>query len=64
MTKRFQKIISVHVNLCRRIAKSNNIIGSYFITHKNGAGGGGGVSVQTNIENFICRKPQSSRFSL
>lgn len=49
------------ISLCRRIAKSNNIIGSYFITHKNGAGG---VSVQTNIENFICRKPQSSRFSL
>lgn len=43
MTKRFQKIISVHVNLCRRIAKSNNIIGSYYITDKNGAGG---VSVQ------------------
>lgn len=48
------------ISLCRRIAKSNNMV----LTISRTKMGQGGVSVQKNIENFICRKPQSSRFSL
>lgn len=64
MTKRFQKIISVHVNLSVYVEGLQSLTISLVLTLSHTKMGQGGVSVQTNIENFICRKPQSSRFSL